>query len=65
MLTRPVISIAFLMTLGVGSMLPSDSPGSSTISLGDRLVIASQLYAGVQMYFGHWKGVPNLDLDKE
>lgn len=43
----------------------SDAPDSAPLSLADRVVIASQLYSAVQMYFGHWKGVPDLDLDKE
>lgn len=42
----------------------ADSSHSASISLTDRVVIASQIYSSVQIYFGHWKGAPNLDLDK-
>lgn len=45
--------------------LASNVPDSKTIALSERVVIASQLYSAVQMYFGHWKRVPDLDLDKE
>ena len=65
MLMRPIVWIAFALALCAHPMYPADSPGSATISLSDRIVIASQIYSAVQMYFGHWKGVPNLDLDKE
>jgi carboxyl-terminal processing protease len=61
----PAISIALFLTLAATPVFPSDSPASATLSLGDRILIASQLYSAVQMYFGHWKGVPNLDFDKE
>lgn len=46
-------------------MRPSDAPDFATLSLADRVLITSQLYSAVQMYFGHWKGVPGFDLDKE
>src|ERR1022692_1571359 len=60
------ISLALLLlTLTVLQTLAADGPDSSTLSLDERVVMASQLYSAVQVYFGHWKGVPNLDLDKE
>lgn len=41
---------------------PTDFDSPPTI---DRLLIASQIYSSIQMYFGHWKGVPALNLDSE
>lgn len=61
----PIVSITLFLALATTPASPSDSPASATLSLEERVVIASQLYSGIQMYFGHWKGVPNLDLDKE
>jgi len=61
----PAVSIALLLALAAAPAFSADSPSSATLSLADRVVMASQLYSAVQMYFGHWKGVPALDLDKE
>ncbi len=33
------------------------------ISLTERTWIASKIYASIQLYFGHWQAVPELDLD--
>ena len=43
-----------------------ESSDSETIGLSDRVLIASQLYGGIQLYFGHWKGLPSdFDLEKQ
>jgi carboxyl-terminal processing protease len=42
-----------------------DVSNAATLSLADRVLIASQLYSSIQLYFGHWKGIPGYDLDKE
>ncbi len=35
------------------------------LPLGKRVWIATQIYSSIGTYFGHWRGVPGLDLDKE
>lgn len=62
---RQILAVGIFLILASLPALPQDPPASATVSLEDRVLVASQLYAGVQIYFGHWKGVPDLDLDKE
>src|SRR3984957_5913209 len=42
-----------------------DTAPSQTISLADRIVMASRLYADIQSYFGHWKAIPGYEIDQE
>lgn len=35
------------------------------LSLKERVRIATQIYNFIETYFGHWRAVPNLDLDRE
>jgi len=60
----PVLALVVLAPAGTPAR-PAAPPASATLALADRVVMASQIYAAVQMYFGHWKGVPDLDFDKE
>ena len=62
---RRATYFAIVLAAAADFALASNLPDSETIGLSERVVIASQLYSAVQMYFGHWKGVPNFDLDKE
>lgn len=39
----------------------ADAP--DTIPLERRVWIASKIYSSIQSYFGHWEGVPGLNLD--
>jgi len=39
--------------------------GSEKLSLHDRIWIATQIYAAVHTYFGHWQAVRDLDFDQE
>lgn len=64
-LIGPLVLTALVVVLAAAPARPADSPESATLNLADRVVMASQLYAAVQMYFGHWKGAPDLDFDKE
>jgi carboxyl-terminal processing protease len=57
--------LILLLTLISGRVSASDPPDSDKLSTIDRVAMASQIYASVQMYFGHWKGVPDLRLDRE
>lgn len=54
-------SAVFLLCLPLFAAAPDDGK----IALADRVLIASQVYAAIPIYFAHWKGVPNLDLDAE
>lgn len=38
---------------------------SEKLSLNERAWMASKMYSSVKSYFGHWQGVPDLDLDAE
>jgi carboxyl-terminal processing protease len=54
-----------LFLAGIPTIHAQKLSGGDTVSLNDRVLIASQLYAGVQMYFGHWKGLPSeFDFEK-
>jgi carboxyl-terminal processing protease len=64
MWTRCLLFFAILCG-AVNFSLASDAPAPETISLSERVVIASHLYSAIQMYFGHWKGLPDFDLDKD
>jgi carboxyl-terminal processing protease len=35
------------------------------LPLSERVWVATQIYSSIQIYFGHWRGAPDLDLDKE
>ncbi len=35
------------------------------VALKDRIWMATRMYDAVQMYFAHWKAVPDLDIDAE
>lgn len=42
-----------------------DQTKGAKLSLHDRGWIATQVYSAITTYFGHWRAVPELDLDKE
>jgi carboxyl-terminal processing protease len=46
---------------------PAQAGGAeeAMLSVSQRAWIASRVYAAVQSYFGHWRGVPGLDFDEE
>jgi len=56
------ISAAFALLI---TSLQAAAGSEEQLSLTRRVVIASQIYSAIQLYFGHWKGVPDFDLDKE
>ena len=33
------------------------------LSLAERVLVASKIYASIPIYFAHWQNVPGLDLD--
>jgi carboxyl-terminal processing protease len=36
-----------------------------TLPLKDRVIIGSRIYSDIQIYFGHWQGIPGFDLNAE
>jgi len=65
MLTRSAKLLAIFLCGATSLAYSAEGPISETISLTRRVVIASHLYSAIQMYFGHWKGLPNYDLERE
>jgi hypothetical protein len=59
-----ILVFSFLFCFGAAAQdrSASDSP---KLSLHDRVWIATQIYSSVSANFAHWRGVPNLDFDKE
>jgi len=55
--------LATVSLAAVAAPLSATRPDSDTLSLADCTWIASKIYASVQVYFAHWEGVPDLDLD--
>lgn len=65
---RTLLGLAIFFSLAAIPLPAQSSPGqaaASTVSLHDRVWIASQVYSDIQTYFGHWRAVPDLDFDKE
>jgi C-terminal processing protease CtpA/Prc len=56
-----VLCVTLLMLQGYARAQSNDGK----ISLEDRLLMASQVYADISIYFAHWRAAPNLDLDRE
>jgi carboxyl-terminal processing protease len=58
-----LLGLMLVITYQFASASPSpETEGLPTI---DRLLMASQIYSSIQVYFGHWKGIPDFDLDLE
>jgi carboxyl-terminal processing protease len=55
--------LAIVLTLAASAAAPSPPP-EDTLALERRVFVASEIYASVLGHFGHWRGVPNLDLDE-
>jgi len=45
--------------------LRADEATDQTLALKDRVVVASRIYSDIQIYFGHWLGIPGFDLNAE
>src|SRR5580700_1930324 len=58
-------TLVVLLWASANLVSAADAPGSQSISLADRILIASRLYSDIQRYFGHWKAIPRYDLDNE
>jgi carboxyl-terminal processing protease len=60
----PVTAILFF-ALSCQAQISKDQSNAPTISLHDRIWIATQVYHDAQTHFGHWRAVPNVDFGKE
>ncbi|HVZ15545.1 MAG TPA: S41 family peptidase [Terriglobales bacterium] len=61
-----VLIVLFFLAVSVMAQERSAPEAERTaIDLQSRVMIASRIYSSIQMYFGHWKGVPSFDLEKE
>jgi carboxyl-terminal processing protease len=57
--------LGLMLAITIQPASASASPDTDSLPTIDRLLMASQIYSAIQMYFGHWKGVPDLNLDSE
>jgi carboxyl-terminal processing protease len=57
--------LGLMLAITIQPASASASPDTDSLPTIDRLLMASQIYSSIQMYFGHWKGVPDLNLDSE
>jgi carboxyl-terminal processing protease len=53
-------TVAFLANC-LGARAQTSNP--DRVSVTERLLVASKIYASVQLYFAHWQAVPDLDFD--
>jgi carboxyl-terminal processing protease len=60
--TAAILIFFFLAALRLHAQ-PAPAPAADRISLEERAWIASKIYSSIQLYFGHWQAVPELDLD--
>jgi carboxyl-terminal processing protease len=58
-----VITAAWMLVWG--NSLHADEAHDQSLSLKERVAIASRIYADIQIYFGHWQGIPDFDLSAE
>src|SRR6185295_5991081 len=59
------ILTGFLLTSLLAGRAQAQQPAvaSEKISVAERAWIASKIYSSIELYFGHWQAVPDLDLD--
>jgi carboxyl-terminal processing protease len=62
---RRLLSPVLTVVISAASVLPgfAQTGDEGTVSLAERVWMASKIYSSVQMYFAHWEGVPELDLE--
>ncbi len=61
-LHRLVVSAVLMVSLSVHTSAQPEPSG--TLSLKERVRVASEIYSSVQLYFAHWRAVPDFDLKK-
>ena len=57
---RCALAVILVATTTLGA---APAPGGDRLDLDRRALVASQVYASVLRHFGHWRGIPELDLD--
>lgn len=59
------LSFVLIVLISAASTLPgfAQTEDADTVSLAERVWMASKIYSSVQIYFAHWEGVPELDLE--
>lgn len=60
-----VVAVVCGLIVGQAISAPVPEEPSNTLSLAERVRIATQIYHWVTTYFAHWQGVPKLDFEKE
>jgi len=59
-----IAAAAFIaLLLGPGNVLAKQDAGD--LSMSEKAYVASKIYSSLQLYFAHWRGIPNFDLDSE
>lgn len=59
---KAFLFVALLITSGCLSAFRQKGD-KAEVSLAERIFVASKLYASTPVYFAHWQGAPNLNLD--
>jgi len=59
-----ICAIGLLFLIG-GEAPAQEKTAEAKLPLHDRVWIAAQIYSAINVYFGHWRGVPELNLDQE
>lgn len=59
-----ICAIGLLFLIG-GEAPAREKTSEAKLPLHDRVWIAAQIYSAINVYFGHWRGVPELNLDRE
>ena len=57
-----LLILAFLIP-ATSLTLSAQKDNKSELSLAERVLVASKIYASIPIYFAHWQNVPGLDLD--
>ena len=62
---RRFLSFVLIVVISAASALAgfAQTEDADTVSLAERTWMASKIYSSVQIYFAHWDGVPELDLE--
>jgi len=62
---RKRLPLLMLWVLLNGIALHAGEGPDQTLPVKERVSVASHIFADVQIFFGHWEGIPNFDLNAE
>ncbi len=62
---RKRLPLLMLWVLLNGIALHAGEGPDQTLPVKERVSVASHIFADVQIFFGHWEGIPNFDLNGE